>query len=63
MYDSIGLIWPLSFQVFDGIHTIQFLVACNTFDQFLPEDPNINRLQESINLFQDVWSSRWYDES
>lgn len=52
-------------QVFDGIHTILFLVACNTFDQVLSdaEDPNTNRLQEAINLFQDVWSSRFLQDS
>ncbi|CAG7719312.1 unnamed protein product, partial [Allacma fusca] len=50
-------------QVFDGINTILFLVACNVFDQFTFEDPSLNRLQESINLFQDVWCSRFLQDS
>ncbi|XP_021962817.1 guanine nucleotide-binding protein G(f) subunit alpha isoform X2 [Folsomia candida] len=48
-------------QVFDGIQTVLFMVACNTFDQVLVADEErpINRLQESLNLFQDVWISRF----
>lgn len=44
-------------QVFDGIQTVLFMVACNTFDQVLVADEErpINRLQESLNLFQGKW--------
>ncbi|CAL1284404.1 unnamed protein product [Larinioides sclopetarius] len=45
-------------QVFDGITAILFLVASSGFDLKLREDPLVNRLQESLTLFQDVWNSR-----
>ncbi|KAG6459112.1 hypothetical protein O3G_MSEX011213 [Manduca sexta] len=46
-------------QVFEGIHAIWFLVACSDFDQTLREDGTQNRLRESLNLFEDVWQSRF----
>ncbi|GFX16804.1 guanine nucleotide-binding protein G(s) subunit alpha isoforms XLas [Trichonephila clavipes] len=50
-------------QVFDGITAILFLVASSGFDLQLREDPQVNRLQESLTLFQDVWKSRFLKES
>ncbi|GBM60267.1 Guanine nucleotide-binding protein G(s) subunit alpha [Araneus ventricosus] len=50
-------------QVFDGITAILFLVASSGFDLKLREDPLVNRLQESLTLFQDVWNSRFLKES
>lgn len=56
-----SIINQLLCQVFDGIQTVLFMVACNTFDQVLTSEdsPPVNRLKESIDLFQDVWVSRW----
>ncbi|NP_001159624.1 guanine nucleotide-binding protein G(f) subunit alpha [Bombyx mandarina] len=50
-------------QVFEGINAIWFLVACSDFDQTLREDNTTNRLQESLNLFEDVWQSRFLLEA
>ncbi|GIY14759.1 guanine nucleotide-binding protein G(s) subunit alpha [Caerostris darwini] len=50
-------------QVFDGITAILFLVASSDFDLKLREDPLVNRLQESLALFQDIWKSRFLKES
>ncbi|XP_047038477.1 guanine nucleotide-binding protein G(f) subunit alpha-like [Helicoverpa zea] len=50
-------------QVFEGIHAIWFLVACSDFDQTLREDGSQNRLQEALDLFQDVWQSRFLLEA
>uniref|UniRef100_A0A2A4IT67 Guanine nucleotide-binding protein G(F) subunit alpha n=1 Tax=Heliothis virescens TaxID=7102 RepID=A0A2A4IT67_HELVI len=50
-------------QVFEGIHAIWFLVACSDFDQTLREDGTQNRLQEALDLFQDVWQSRFLLEA
>ncbi|CAG9794430.1 unnamed protein product [Diatraea saccharalis] len=46
-------------QVFEGINAIWFLVACSDFDQRLREENTQNRLQEAIELFEDVWLSRF----
>ncbi|XP_022241017.1 guanine nucleotide-binding protein G(s) subunit alpha-like [Limulus polyphemus] len=44
-------------QVFDGITAILFLVSSSGFDMKLREDNDKNRMKESLELFQDVWSS------
>ncbi|CAH0404234.1 unnamed protein product [Chilo suppressalis] len=46
-------------QVFEGINAIWFLVACSDFDQRLREENSQNRLQEAVELFEDVWLSRF----
>ncbi|XP_050669259.1 guanine nucleotide-binding protein G(f) subunit alpha isoform X2 [Leptidea sinapis] len=50
-------------QVFEGIHAIWFLVACSDFEQTLREDNSQNRLKESLDLFEDVWQSRFLLEA
>ncbi|KAG7312667.1 hypothetical protein JYU34_000992 [Plutella xylostella] len=50
-------------QVFEGIHAIWFLVACSDFDQRLREDLSQNRLKEALELFEDVWQSRFLLEA
>jgi guanine nucleotide-binding protein subunit alpha len=50
-------------QVFDGITAILFLVASSGFDMQLREDNITNRLQESLSLFEDVWSSKFLIDS
>lgn len=50
-------------QVFDGISAVLFLVESSGFDTRIREDNETNRLQESLNLFQEVWSSRFLRES
>ena len=50
-------------QVFDGISAVLFLVESSGFDTKIREDNETNRLQESLNLFQEVWSSRFLRES
>lgn len=46
-------------QVFDGITAILFLVATSGFDSKIREDNKTNRLQEALQLFEDVWSSKF----
>ncbi|XP_054162271.1 guanine nucleotide-binding protein G(s) subunit alpha-like [Oppia nitens] len=46
-------------QVFDGITAILFMVACSDFDMQLREDNQTNRLRESLDLFDDVWNSKF----
>ncbi|CAH1163336.1 unnamed protein product [Phaedon cochleariae] len=42
-------------KIFSGIETILFLIAASDFDLTLREDNKINRLQESFNLFEDIY--------
>ncbi|XP_076330383.1 guanine nucleotide-binding protein G(s) subunit alpha-like isoform X2 [Tachypleus tridentatus] len=49
-------------QVFDGITAILFLISSSGFNLKVREDPDKNQLMESIELFQDVWSSRFLRE-
>ncbi|KAG7169377.1 Guanine nucleotide-binding protein G(f) subunit alpha-like [Homarus americanus] len=46
-------------QVFDGIQAVLFLVSASCFDLVIREDEETNRLQESIDIFQSVWHSRF----
>lgn len=46
-------------QLFEGIQAILFLVASSDFDQTLREERGVNRLREAVNLFEDIWYSRW----
>ncbi|XP_022245112.1 guanine nucleotide-binding protein G(f) subunit alpha-like [Limulus polyphemus] len=49
-------------QVFDGITAILFLISSSGFNLKVREDTDKNQLKESIELFQDVWSSRFLRE-
>ncbi|XP_023228445.1 guanine nucleotide-binding protein G(s) subunit alpha-like [Centruroides sculpturatus] len=46
-------------QVFDGIAAVLFLVSSSGFDMKLREDQETNRLTEALQLFEDVWYSRF----
>ncbi|XP_046986569.1 guanine nucleotide-binding protein G(f) subunit alpha [Schistocerca americana] len=50
-------------QVFDGIRSVLFLVACSDFDQTLREQTSTNRLKEALILFENMWYSRFLQES
>ncbi|XP_061605823.1 guanine nucleotide-binding protein G(o) subunit alpha-like [Phyllopteryx taeniolatus] len=39
---------------FDGIQALLFVVALSSYDMSLPEDPKVNRLQESRELFASI---------
>ncbi|KAH9398310.1 hypothetical protein TYRP_018957 [Tyrophagus putrescentiae] len=46
-------------QVFDGITAILFVIDSSGFDCKLREDGNKNRLKECLELFEDVWFSKY----
>ncbi|OCH87568.1 G-alpha-domain-containing protein [Obba rivulosa] len=43
---------------FDDVNAIIFLVPISAFDQVLAEDPRVNRLDDSIQLWQNVISNK-----
>lgn len=46
-------------QVFDGITAILFVIDSSGFDTKLREDGQKNRLKECLELFEDVWFSKY----
>ena len=48
---------------FDEVTAIIFVAAISEFDQTLYEDSQTNRLIESLNLFEEVVNSRWFNNS
>ena len=48
---------------FDDVQVIMFLAAISEYDQVLDEDKTTNRVEESINLFQNILrAGREFDE-
>jgi len=45
---------------FDGVTAVLFCAALSGFDQVLREDRQVNRLMESLNLFEDVVNSPYF---
>ncbi|CAK5264430.1 unnamed protein product [Mycena citricolor] len=43
---------------FDDMNCLLFMVAASAFDQVLAEDPRVNRLEDSIQLWQSVVSNK-----
>ncbi|KAF6072505.1 G-protein alpha subunit family protein [Candida albicans] len=48
---------------FDNVSTIIFCVALSEYDNFLLEESNTNRLEESLALFDSVVNSRWFSRT
>ncbi|KAG0768190.1 hypothetical protein G6F57_002601 [Rhizopus arrhizus] len=45
---------------FENVTALMFLVAISEYDQVLFEDASVNRLQESLTLFDSICNSRWF---
>ncbi|KAJ3388485.1 glutamine--fructose-6-phosphate transaminase (isomerizing) [Lobulomyces angularis] len=45
---------------FENVTAIVFLVAISEYDQVLVEDETVNRMQESLTLFDSICNSRWF---
>ncbi|UYV68815.1 GNAL [Cordylochernes scorpioides] len=46
-------------QCFNDVTAIIFITACSSYNMVLREDPNQNRLRESLELFKSIWNNRW----
>jgi guanine nucleotide-binding protein G(s) subunit alpha len=44
---------------FNDVTAIIFVVATSSYNLTLLEDPSKNRLQEALDLFQQIWNNRW----
>jgi len=49
--------------VFEEVNAIIFCVALSEYDQKLFEDESVNRMHESIKLFDEVCNSRWFKKT
>jgi guanine nucleotide-binding protein subunit alpha len=48
---------------FENVTALVFLVAISEYDQVLFEDESVNRLQESLTLFDSICNSRWFTKT
>lgn len=48
---------------FEDVRAVLFVVALSGFDMTLLEDPTVNRLEESLNLFEQIVNNRWFKEA
>ena len=45
---------------FDCVNAVIFVTAISEYDQFLNEDPTVNRMHESIKLFESICNNKWF---
>ncbi|KAL5018544.1 hypothetical protein ScPMuIL_004266 [Solemya velum] len=50
-------------QCFDDVRAVLFVVALSGYDMCLYEDPNMNRLEESLKLFRSICNNRFFINS
>lgn len=48
---------------FENVTSIMFLAALSEYDQVLLESDNVNRMEESMALFQTILHSPWFDSA
>lgn len=48
---------------FEGVDAVMYLTAISEYDQFLAEDDETNRLEESLNLFNTIIQYPWFVNS
>jgi len=48
---------------FEGVTAVLFVVDIAAYDRVLYEDEKVNRLIESLNLFENICNSRWFRDT
>jgi len=48
---------------FEDVTAIIYCVALNEYDMKLFEDENVNRMQESLELFEEICNSKWFTKT
>lgn len=48
---------------FDDVRAVMFVVSLSGYDMTLVEDPTVNRLDESLNLFSQIVNNRFFREA
>lgn len=45
---------------FDEVTAVIFVASLSEYDQVLYEDNTVNRMEEAVNLFDEICNSRWF---
>lgn len=48
---------------FQDVTAVLFVGAISEYDQVLYEDENMNRVEEALNLFEEICNSRWFKDT
>eukprot|EP00479_Gromia_sphaerica_P009412 TRINITY_DN3961_c0_g1_i2.p1 TRINITY_DN3961_c0_g1~~TRINITY_DN3961_c0_g1_i2.p1 ORF type:complete len:156 (+),score=22.10 TRINITY_DN3961_c0_g1_i2:47-514(+) len=48
---------------FENVTGVIFVAAISEYDQTLFEDDRVNRMEESLDLFEEIINSRWFDKT
>ena len=48
---------------FENVTAVIFMVAIQEYDQVLIEDETVNRMEESLTLFDSICNSRWFEKT
>jgi GTPase SAR1 family protein len=48
---------------FENVTAVLFVAAISEYDQVLYEDENTNRMEEALNLFEEICNSRWFKDT
>jgi hypothetical protein len=48
---------------FENVTAVLFVAAISEYDQVLFEDEDTNRIQEALNLFEEICNSRWFQRT
>eukprot|EP00808_Paulinella_micropora_P016759 g9646.t1 len=48
---------------FEEVTAVIFVAGISEYDQVLYEDENVNRITESLNLFENICNSRWFRDT
>ncbi|CAI5452089.1 unnamed protein product [Caenorhabditis angaria] len=46
--------------VFDDVHAVLFITSLSEYDQVLREDESVNRMKESLNLFEKICNGKYF---
>lgn len=49
--------------MFEGVTAVIFCADIASYDQTLREDGTTNRMIDSLNVFQEICSNKWFDKS
>jgi len=48
---------------FENVTAVLFVVDISAYDRMLYEDEKVNRLEEALNLFENICNSRWFRDT
>ncbi len=49
--------------LFENVTAVCFVASLSAYDQYLYEDPEVNRMHESLNLFEEICKLEWFEKT